>query len=63
MVADASYRASRLTGMTFRPAIAVRNAGVWLAGHLAPGLMICSLDRIANWMPETPETPGTPEPL
>jgi len=55
MVAAASYRASRLTGMTSGPAIAVRDAGIWLAGHLAPGLMIRSLDRIANWTPQTPD--------
>ena len=51
MVADASYRTSRLTGMTSRPAIALRNAGVRLAGHLAPALMIRPLDRIAGWAP------------
>ena len=47
MVADGSYRASRLTGMTSRPGILLRNAGIRLAGHLAPGLMIRQLDRIA----------------
>ncbi len=51
MVADGSYRASRLTGMTSRPAIALRNAGIGLAGRLAPGLMIRQLDRIAAWTP------------
>src|SRR5207248_10005704 len=40
MVANGSYRASRLSGMTSRPAIALRNAGISLAGRLAPGLMI-----------------------
>lgn len=51
MVADASYRASRLSGMTSRPVIVLRNAGVRLAGRLAPGLMIRQLDRIAGWTP------------
>jgi 2-polyprenyl-6-methoxyphenol hydroxylase-like FAD-dependent oxidoreductase len=51
MVADGSYRASRLTGMTSRPAIVLRNSGVRLAGQLAPGLMIRRLDRIASWTP------------
>jgi 2-polyprenyl-6-methoxyphenol hydroxylase-like FAD-dependent oxidoreductase len=51
MVADGSYRASRLTGTTSRPAIVLRNAGIRLAGLLAPGLMIRQLDRIAGWTP------------
>jgi 2-polyprenyl-6-methoxyphenol hydroxylase-like FAD-dependent oxidoreductase len=51
MVADGSYRASRLTGMTSRSAMVLRNAGVQLAGRLAPGLMIRQLDRIAGWTP------------
>ena len=63
MVADGSYRAGRLTGLTSRPAIALRNSGIWLAGHLAPGLMIRSLDRVANWTPETPEIPETGDSL
>ena len=37
--------------MTSRPAIVLRNAGVRLAGQLAPGLMIRQLDRIASWTP------------
>jgi 2-polyprenyl-6-methoxyphenol hydroxylase-like FAD-dependent oxidoreductase len=51
MVAQASYRASRLSGLTSRPAIALRNAGIWLAGHLAPTLMIRQLDPMAAWTP------------
>jgi 2-polyprenyl-6-methoxyphenol hydroxylase-like FAD-dependent oxidoreductase len=51
MVADGSHRASRLSGMTSRPAIALRNAGISLAGRLAPGLMIRQMDRIATWTP------------
>jgi 2-polyprenyl-6-methoxyphenol hydroxylase-like FAD-dependent oxidoreductase len=54
MVADGSYRASRLSGMTSRPAITLRNTGVRLAGRLAPGLMIRQLDPIASWTPPTP---------
>jgi hypothetical protein len=48
---DGSYRASRLTGTTSRPAVAVRDAGIWLVGHLAPGLMIRQLAPIASWTP------------
>ena len=48
MVADGSYRASRLTGTTSRPAVAVRDAGIWLVGHLAPGLMIRQLAPIVS---------------
>jgi 2-polyprenyl-6-methoxyphenol hydroxylase-like FAD-dependent oxidoreductase len=51
MVADGSYRASRLSGMTSRPAIALRNTGIRLVGRLAPGLMIRQLDPIASWTP------------
>jgi 2-polyprenyl-6-methoxyphenol hydroxylase-like FAD-dependent oxidoreductase len=51
MVAEASYRASRLSGLTSRPAIVLRNVGIWLTGHLAPALMIKQLDRIAAWTP------------
>lgn len=51
MVTDGSYRASRITGTTSRPAVAVRNTGIWLAGHLAPGLMIRQLAPIASWTP------------
>ena len=31
-------------GMTSRPAIVLRNAGIWLAGLVVPGLMIRQLD-------------------
>jgi 2-polyprenyl-6-methoxyphenol hydroxylase-like FAD-dependent oxidoreductase len=51
MVAEGSYRASRLTGLTSRPAIALRNTGIRLAGLLGPGLMLRQLDRIAAWTP------------
>jgi 2-polyprenyl-6-methoxyphenol hydroxylase-like FAD-dependent oxidoreductase len=51
MVADGSYRASRLTGTASRPAAAVRDTGIWLAGHLAPRLMIRQLAPIASWTP------------
>ena len=57
MVADASHRASRLTGMTTRPAIVLRNTGIRLAGRLAPGLMIRQLDRIAGWTPPAAAQP------
>jgi hypothetical protein len=51
MVADGSYRATRLSGMTSRPAIAMRNSGIRLAGRLAPGLMLRQMDPIASWTP------------
>jgi 2-polyprenyl-6-methoxyphenol hydroxylase-like FAD-dependent oxidoreductase len=51
MVADGSYRASRLTSTTSRPAVTLRNAGLWLGGHLGPGLMIRQLKPVASWMP------------
>ena len=51
MVANGSYRATRLSGMTSRPVIAVRNSGIRLAGRLAPGLMLRQMDPIASWTP------------
>jgi 2-polyprenyl-6-methoxyphenol hydroxylase-like FAD-dependent oxidoreductase len=56
MVVNGSYRAARLSGMTSRPAIALRNAGVSLAGRLAPGLMLRQMDPVASWTP--PVTPS-----
>jgi 2-polyprenyl-6-methoxyphenol hydroxylase-like FAD-dependent oxidoreductase len=46
-----SYRAMRLSGLTSRPAIALRNAGVSLVGRLGPGLMLRQLAPIATWTP------------
>ncbi|HEY1323259.1 MAG TPA: FAD-dependent monooxygenase [Streptosporangiaceae bacterium] len=57
MVANGSYRATRLSGMTSRPAIALRNTGIRLAGRLAPGLMIRQMDPIASWTPPRDATP------
>jgi 2-polyprenyl-6-methoxyphenol hydroxylase-like FAD-dependent oxidoreductase len=51
MVARGSYRATRLTGLTSRPATALRNAGASLAGHLGPRLMLRQLAPIAAWTP------------
>jgi 2-polyprenyl-6-methoxyphenol hydroxylase-like FAD-dependent oxidoreductase len=51
MVVTASDRATRLTATTSRPAVVARNAAVWLAGHLAPGLMIRQMAPIASWTP------------
>lgn len=51
MIAVSSYRASRITGTTFGPAVVARNTGIWLAGHLAPGIMIRQLAPIASWTP------------
>jgi 2-polyprenyl-6-methoxyphenol hydroxylase-like FAD-dependent oxidoreductase len=50
-IARASYRASRLSGVTSRPFAAVRDGAIWLAGHLVPGLLIRQLDPIASWQP------------
>jgi 2-polyprenyl-6-methoxyphenol hydroxylase-like FAD-dependent oxidoreductase len=50
-VVRGSYRAMRLSGLTSRPAIALRNAGVSLAGRLGPGLMLRQLEPIASWTP------------
>ena len=51
MVANGSYRATRLSGMTSPAAIALRNTGIRLAGHLAPSLMIRQMDPLASWTP------------
>jgi 2-polyprenyl-6-methoxyphenol hydroxylase-like FAD-dependent oxidoreductase len=51
MVADGSYRATRLAQLTSRPAIALRDGAISLTGRLAPGLMIRQLDRTARWTP------------
>ena len=51
MVANGSYRTTRLSGMTSRPAIALRNTGILLAGRLAHGLMLRQMDPLASWTP------------
>ena len=51
MVANGSYRATRLSGMTSRPAIALRNTGILLAGRLAHGLMLRQMDPLASLTP------------
>jgi 2-polyprenyl-6-methoxyphenol hydroxylase-like FAD-dependent oxidoreductase len=51
MVANGSYRATRLSGMTSRPAIALRNTGILLVGRLAHGLMLRQMDPLASWTP------------
>jgi 2-polyprenyl-6-methoxyphenol hydroxylase-like FAD-dependent oxidoreductase len=51
MVALGSYRATRLTGLTSRPATTLRNTGISLAGRLGPGLMLRQLAPIAAWTP------------
>jgi 2-polyprenyl-6-methoxyphenol hydroxylase-like FAD-dependent oxidoreductase len=53
MLADSSYRASRLTGTTSRTVIALRNTGIWLAGRVAPAMMIRQLAPVAGWTPPT----------
>jgi 2-polyprenyl-6-methoxyphenol hydroxylase-like FAD-dependent oxidoreductase len=58
MVADGSYRASRLAQLTSRPAITLRNTAISLTGRLAPGLMIRQLARTARWTPPEPPTSG-----
>jgi 2-polyprenyl-6-methoxyphenol hydroxylase-like FAD-dependent oxidoreductase len=54
MVANGSYRATRLSGMTSPAAIALRNTGIRLAGRLAPSLMLRQMDPIASWTPPVP---------
>jgi 2-polyprenyl-6-methoxyphenol hydroxylase-like FAD-dependent oxidoreductase len=51
MVADGSYRATRLSGMTSPAASALRNTGIRLAGRLAAGLILRQMDPIASWTP------------
>jgi 2-polyprenyl-6-methoxyphenol hydroxylase-like FAD-dependent oxidoreductase len=51
MVAAASYRATRLTGTASQPAATLRDAGIWLAGYLGPGLMLRQLAPVAGWTP------------
>ena len=51
MVANGSYRATRLSGMTSPAAIALRNTGIRLAGRLAPALMLRQMDPLASWTP------------
>ncbi len=48
---QASYRATRLSGLTSRPAITLRNTGISLIGRLGPGLMLRQLAPIASWTP------------
>jgi hypothetical protein len=50
-VANGSYRATRLSGMTSPAAIALRNTGIRLAGRLAPSLMLRQMDPLASWTP------------
>ena len=63
MVANGSYRATRLSGMTSRPAIALRNTGILLVGRLAPGLMLRQMDPLASWSPPLVPVPDTPDAL
>ena len=51
MLAASSYRASRLTGTTSRAVIALRNTGIWLAGHVASTIMVRQLAPVAGWTP------------
>ena len=51
MVAQNSYRATRLAGLTSRPATALRNTGARLVGLLGPRPMLRQLAPIAAWTP------------
>ena len=51
MVAEGSYRATRMTGLTSRPATALRNTGISLAGRLGPRVMLRQLAPVASWTP------------
>ncbi|HEU5389543.1 MAG TPA: FAD-dependent monooxygenase [Streptosporangiaceae bacterium] len=48
---QASYRATRLSGLTSRPGVALRNTGISLIGRLGPALMLRQLAPIAAWTP------------
>jgi 2-polyprenyl-6-methoxyphenol hydroxylase-like FAD-dependent oxidoreductase len=48
---QASYRATRLSGLTSRPATTLRNTSISLVGRLGPRLMIRQLAPIAAWTP------------
>jgi 2-polyprenyl-6-methoxyphenol hydroxylase-like FAD-dependent oxidoreductase len=51
MVVKGSYRATRMSGLTSRPATALRNTGISLLGHLGPRVMLRQLAPIAAWTP------------
>jgi 2-polyprenyl-6-methoxyphenol hydroxylase-like FAD-dependent oxidoreductase len=51
MVAKGSYRATRMSGLTSRPATALRNTGISLAGRLGPRVMLRQLAPVASWTP------------
>jgi 2-polyprenyl-6-methoxyphenol hydroxylase-like FAD-dependent oxidoreductase len=51
MLVKGSYRATRLSGLTSRPAIALRDTGISLLGRLGPTLMLRQLAPIAGWTP------------
>ena len=51
MLAASSYRASRLTVTTSRAVIALRNTGIWLAGRIAPTIMVQQLAPVVGWKP------------
>jgi 2-polyprenyl-6-methoxyphenol hydroxylase-like FAD-dependent oxidoreductase len=51
MVANGSYRATRLSGMTSPAGVALRNTGIRLASRIAPALMLRQMDPIASWIP------------
>jgi 2-polyprenyl-6-methoxyphenol hydroxylase-like FAD-dependent oxidoreductase len=50
-VARNSYRATRMSGLTSRPAITLRNTGTSLIGRLGPRPMLRQLAPIAAWTP------------
>jgi len=56
MIVKASYRATRLSGLASRPAMAVRDTGISLASRLGPGLMLRQLAPVVDWSP--PPFPG-----
>ena len=62
MVVRGSYRATRLTGLTSRPATTMRNTGTSLIGRLGPRLMLRQLAPIAAWTPPANRINGSIEP-
>ena len=51
MVVRGSYRATRMSGLTSRPATALRDTGISLVGRLGPRVMLRQLAPIASWTP------------
>lgn len=49
-----SHRAAAMTTWTARPAVAVRDAAAWVAGKVAPGVLLGGLGPVYDWRPPPP---------